>query len=228
MIGLRRGGGGAVVDPNLKLELKFNSQIYTDLAGTVAAGTNDYVRAWRSSVGGHLFAQATDAARPQRVSDGLYFDGGDIISLPSNAIFNFPANQDFCVEAYINTQSSANQMILSKNYWAGETGLALQLYLNTVLFSIGSTIFATSSAISQNAWHHIAGVRQGDNLKVFINGLSATTSGVSSLNSSTSYPIDIGGRSRNGTLYFIGKLTDLRIYDIAKYTANFTPPTRSA
>lgn len=237
MIGINKGALKPF-DPNLKLELKFNYQTYTDGAGTVAATTNDYVRAWRSTVGGHLLTQSTDAARPQRQSDGLYFDGGDSLAIAHNSAFMDFGASNFSIAFYVNFSSLA-----------GFQGLLSQLGA-TVRFCIRKNsdnkiyFFATTDGnvvvadyyseilpLSVGVWYHFALVRNGATMLFFVNGVSKSfpvgTTAISTMPTGTG-DLSIGTDFAN-TDRFIGKMTDLQIYkNTAKYTANFTPPTRSA
>jgi len=220
MIGLRRGVVGKTVDPNLKLELKFNSQVFTDLAATVAAGADDYVRSWRSTVGGHLLTQATDAARPQRLSDGIYFNGGDGMTAP----FSLATRIAWTIEGWEHdTNNSGNVVLVSF--------VPEQLYVNWVAstFYVGdgaanAIAFATTRPVA--TWYHVAVSFDGTTYRLFINGILMTSS-TTALVSITTTAVNVGYRPLISS-FMLGKLTDVRIYNVAKYTANFTPPTRSA
>ena len=82
----------------------------------------------------------------------------------------------------------------------------------------------SASAVSLNAWAHIACVRSGTTLTIFVNGVSLKTATVSS-NLGTAWPFYIGNNYTAGYTYY-GYLDDLRITKgVARYLANFTPPT---
>jgi len=78
---------------------------------------------------------------------------------------------------------------------------------------------------SLNTWTHLAVTRSGTNLKAFVNGV---ISGTPITNSTQNYDtIKYIGRNPAGE-YFNGYIDDLRITKgVARYTANFTPPTTS-
>jgi len=201
------------------LELKFNQNTFTDLLGTVPAGANDYVRSWRSTVGGHLFTQAMDAARPQRQSDGLYFDGGDGMDL----VFALKTLSPWCYEEW---RYDGNI--------TGNSALFCTTPLNLYLFWIASSIYIGQVGINiivqptmrpLQTWYHVAASFDGTTYRIFVNGmLVANTTNL--LPSITSTNIHISYLPVHG-YFHLGKKTDIRLYDIAKYTANFTPPTRS-
>lgn len=76
-------------------------------------------------------------------------------------------------------------------------------------------------------WHHLAVVRSGSNLTVYVDGTGGTSvsvSGVTLYNSSSLLAIGADGSGTSN--YWDGYLDDIRITKgIARYTGNFTPPT---
>ena len=93
----------------------------------------------------------------------------------------------------------------------------------------GSTAFgpATLGTITTGSWIHYAICRSGNTLYPFKNGILGTTVSITqTLNSPTSN-ITVGGLVA-GSGYWDGYIDDLRITKgVARYTANFTPPTQA-
>lgn len=87
-----------------------------------------------------------------------------------------------------------------------------------------STMLSTS-AVSINKWHHIAAVKSGTDIKLFVNGeLQETDTGVSSIFGGTSV-FQAGGWENITTDCMKGYLHSVRIFKgIARWTSNFTPP----
>jgi len=225
MIGLRRGVVGKTVDPNLKLELKFNSQVFTDVAGTVAAGTNDYVRAWRSTVGGHLLTQATDAARPQRQSDGLYFDGGDTVAM------TVPANWltgDFTLRLWANVPP----MLALSQVNGGSYAAIILFGTNGLYTSNNGTSWAISGISIGGAsavWAHYAIAGNGANIRTYKDGVQvASQAYTAGLYYNSTNQIVLGKFYGGSTM--TGKMTDIQLYSECLYPngTSFTPPARSA
>jgi hypothetical protein len=85
----------------------------------------------------------------------------------------------------------------------------------------------TTIAVVVNAWHHVAVVRQSGATKIYINGVSSgtpTDTGAALINGAV--PLHIGAAFETGVNSFNGYIDDLRITKgIARYTANFTPPS---
>lgn len=97
------------------------------------------------------------------------------------------------------------------------------------LHAYGSSAFATSpitgNVLAQGlpigAWHHIAVVRQGNKLNIYVNGNQVW---------SADYSVDgIRGVSRmfvgDPNCYAVGAIANVRVSKEALWTANFTPPT---
>ena len=81
----------------------------------------------------------------------------------------------------------------------------------------------SSNVISTNTWYHIAVVDNNGTQTIYVDGVSKAT-GTSS--GATQYTFaNIGSRPANNWWY-TGYIDDFRITSgIARYTANFTPPT---
>jgi len=95
----------------------------------------------------------------------------------------------------------------------------------------GSTIYTSSTAVSKNTWTHIAITRSGTSLRVFFNGVQNGSTVTNSTNLTDNGNIFIGVNVSGtagvpSTGFFTGYLDDFRVTNgIARYTANFTPPT---
>jgi hypothetical protein len=228
MIGINRGALRKA-DPNLKLELKFNQNVYTDLAGTIPAGVNDYVRAWKSSVGGHLLTQSTDAARPQRISDGLFFDGGDTLGMAIADGAWFVG--DFTIEYWL--QRTGTGGAFSMTLFAAPASIPVGI--NGINPSTNEVIYASTSSgtwnvVNQNmgakssSWTHYAIVRSNVLSIAFQNGVIISTA---ACQGAIYWPAGMGLFLMRHDQFNAGKMTDFRIWNTAKYSATFTPPTRS-
>jgi len=78
-----------------------------------------------------------------------------------------------------------------------------------------------------NTWGHVAVVRSGGMIKIYINGVMQTNNAAANPVSTTAGPITIGkDLSSSSTNFLNGVLIDeLRISDAARWTSNFTVPT---
>jgi hypothetical protein len=161
-------------------------------------------------------------------SGAMYFDGtGDWLSVPSSPNMAFGTG-DFTVEcwAYWSATASTGKGIVNLQssgtfnfYWDG--GSYSTNYFVISNRSVNQLTYSFSPTI--NTWYHLAVSRSGLTMRLFINGVLAT-----SVTDSTNYGqgiASIGGDAANAWSWN-GYLDDLRITKgIARYTANFTPPT---
>jgi RHS repeat-associated protein len=85
---------------------------------------------------------------------------------------------------------------------------------------IGNTV------LSANTWHHVAGVYNGSQLQIYVDGALDNSLSTSVTITSTSVSLLIGeSRYPYGHSYFNGLIDEVRISNAAVYTANFTPQT---
>jgi hypothetical protein len=165
-------------------------------------------------------------------SSGYFDGGGDYLTVPNSADFNF-ASGDFTVEFWFYGAARTNR-VLSKKGGASSSGWLVTCSPGGVASwnqwtTAGVYNSAGSSTVAANAWNHIAVVRSGDTVTVFLNGVGGTPlSTVNRPPSANSHPLNIGRDSLATTTdQTLGYCQDLRITNgVARYTADFTPPTR--
>lgn len=152
----------------------------------------------------------------------------DLLPIPE---FGFSA--DYTIECWV--RRSATGVVHTIASKSGGSSATAAWYLEAsaadkarfVHFS-GST--ATSllgtTSLTANTWYHIAAVRSGTTIYLFVNGTSeATATGTGSMNTTTN-PTRIGVNYDSANFNpFNGHLDEFRISNTARWTANFTPPT---
>jgi hypothetical protein len=158
------------------------------------------------------------------------------LSVPYNANQAFGAN-DFTIESWIYvTDISKQGYILSAWYVVGGQFYIIVNSSGRLVFRYvtGSTtqvtVTATTTSITANAWYHIAVVRNGTTITLYVNGVAdSTTSNIGSTAlvyyNGTQKDIYIGLDGTTAGNYFAGYITNARIViGTAVYTGNFTPP----
>jgi len=153
-------------------------------------------------------------------SKSIYFDGnGDYITAAANS--SILGDGDFTVETWIyaNSIDSAYRCICSQ----GSGGNSFRMFLNGTTIQVwrgASQMINYENGTVGNTWYHIA--YSDDTL--YVNGQSVNTIPTPGFDH-TLTSISIGGND-NGSIN--GYMADFRITNgLARYTANFTPPTGS-
>ena len=133
------------------------------------------------------------------------------------------ANYAYLIEAR-NPSSQNNAWTLSFNYMGNVNHNILQF---ATFNGSSATAFLTSNtAFPATTWKHIAVTRSGTTMKMFFDGTEVASNSSAGFDFALNQdPIYIGTRF-NGTNYFNGYMSDIRITKgLARYTSNFTAPT---
>ena len=186
---------------------------------------------------------STAQSQPGFGGSSIVFDKVDDRITYSSSDFAFGTG-DFTIEAWIFSrdvssasargwlQTSAVTGALQTSY---NNGLAIFQGINGSSSSVngaicvgigGNNLFGSSGspvALFANQWQHIAVTRSGSTCRVFVDGTEVGTRQNSS--NLTGSNLVVGGYYSTSYL-FDGYIDDLRITKgVARYTANFTPPT---
>jgi hypothetical protein len=154
----------------------------------------------------------------------MLFDGsGDYLFAASTPNLIFSGS--FTIEFWVNFSATPSNFIALIGGTTANTQLFITTKSNGQGIRFGLTGVAEYAAGTQTwstgTWYHVALVRNGTDVKFYVNGTNISDS---TYTNSTTYSgtLIIGGVS--GTADFNGYIDDLRITKgYARYTANFTP-----
>ena len=162
----------------------------------------------------------------------LKLDGvNSLVEVPDSKI-NWPSTfytQPFTIEGYFNFSNTSNRQVLIK-----KNNSILIEYLTVPVKMLAVTLQATNNQTSRfeyqldptiGSWYHIALVKNGVNVALFLDGqkvINSTYLGTIQ-DGGSSEPWDIGANRAGGTDYFNGYIDEVRIVASAVYTEVFTP-----
>jgi hypothetical protein len=163
---------------------------------------------------------------PTAFGGSLSFDGtGDFLSIASNNAFALPG--DFTFETWLYPTGFASQFSGTIfNIGTFQTGLFVRVSsTNIVVMIVNTEVLAPTRSTfipASNSWYHLAVVRRGSTVTVYVDGVAAATA-----TNSTAIPanaVTVGVSAHNATETFAGHLSGLRLVKgTALYTGNFVP-----
>jgi hypothetical protein len=171
-----------------------------------------------------------------RTYGSTYFDGtGDYLTVPYTTALQLPGN--FTIECWVNiTSKVSNFPTIVNNYstYAANGGVAIFASHNggtsgkyNIAFNGAFPVINSTTSINYGTWQHIALVRSGSTLTLYIDGVANGTSTQSATVTGTANNWWIGTAGDDFSLgYLNGYVSNFRVVKgTAVYTANFTPPT---
>tara|TARA_Y100000592_G_C5477573_1_gene323238 strand:+ start:504 stop:4391 length:3888 start_codon:yes stop_codon:yes gene_type:complete len=162
---------------------------------------------------------------PSTATSGLDFGSGAVTSLASNDSFDFGTN-DFTIEFFYKWSTSSGYQTPLNHQYNATDAVTIQSNANTYkwgFFGSGMPVTYESSNATQDVWYHYAFVRNGNNVRIYRDGVvtrdythTGTIGGVD--------PTEFG---HGNTHYDKGKISNFRVVKgTALYTsAGFTIPT---
>ncbi|MFA5926334.1 MAG: LamG-like jellyroll fold domain-containing protein, partial [Parcubacteria group bacterium] len=165
-----------------------------------------------------------------------YLDGsGDYVSAADSDDFAFGTG-DFTMDMWVNWTTAGNSGLISQNS-DGNNTLDLAIYNGQLVFyfadsGVQRAYYGYSWGPTAGTWYHIALVRSGSSLLLFINGDLKTWTTVTTAISTNSLgnltgTFNVGYGAYIGS-YLNGYMDEVNISKgTARWTASFTPPTRA-
>lgn len=76
--------------------------------------------------------------------------------------------------------------------------------------------------IPVGGWHHVAGTYDGANVKLYVDGILKKTTPATGNLSIAGNPLTVGNQNGGGEEFY-GKIDEIRVSKVVRYTNNFTP-----
>ncbi|MGE5417098.1 MAG: Ig-like domain-containing protein [Acidobacteriota bacterium] len=164
-----------------------------------------------------------------------YFDGyGDYLSMVDSEDFNVGA-QDFTLDFWMRTNTSGRQVIFSQNdYYSSNSSRGLYAEItsdNRVQAGFASESnfngIISNNQVTWGRFYHLALVRKGNTMMLFIDGKLEGTRDVTGLTANNSTNQFVIGRPGENTNYsFMGYIDEFRLSKgIGRWNSDFTVPS---
>lgn len=197
-----------------------------DDADTVIQDQSYYANV--TTVGGNA---QIDTAQSKFGGSSLLLDGsGDYTVTTHRSELSVANTDDFTMEAWFRLASGATGIntILNKRDGSGAEEFSMAVDGTSVLFQMfnSSTVASITSAtglVSTETWHHIAATREGDEVKLYLDGVLVGTDTQSGLPAANTSSAKVGFDGFNGSRAFSGHIDEVRIVRSVVYSSSFTP-----
>jgi hypothetical protein len=145
----------------------------------------------------------------------IHLDGdNDYIILADESAFDFTVNMT--VECWIKVDEWDRQWqaIIAKgdNAWR----LHRDNQTSKIRFEAGGKYVTSNTEFNDSKWHHLAGVKDGAVLKLFVDGVQEAILSTAANNTNNSYQVRIGENAQVTGRYFDGVVEEVRFWDYAR------------
>ena len=207
-----------------------------DVSG-LTFGTNGHYLKFNNSFDKHTLTANGDVkhstAQNKIGATSIAFDGtNDWITVTDHPDFDFGTSA-FTIEMWVRMDSSSTNY--SGLFTMDNPQCSFRInaqgriqFLQDHGGTRGNTDDADTSGtnLRDNAWHHVAVVREGDNSwDLYVDGTSEYSGTGMTGNITGVSDIVIGRRADSDSYYLNGYLDEIRVSKVARYTSNFTPST---
>ena len=217
------------------------------------ANTKLLLQPWHTKTSAGVMSLIDSYAQDETGKSLTYYDGATIIDsfpykgsnfgsfsldgvsqyvfTPDHADFNLSSN-DFTIEQWVKFRDLTENTLLNQSiggaasdsafiFWMANGG-SLAFYLTT---GTGWDKNTSGYTMSANVWYHVAAVRNGNSLDLYVNGnkVGTTTDVTGYVVGNSTRRLQIG--AQESSMYLNGIVTDARIVNgQALYTTDFIPP----
>ncbi len=157
-------------------------------------------------------------------ASSLHDGTGDWWSALASADWTFGGG-DFTVDCWFNRAGGDG----NQRFCVGTIDWGMGLYSDNAAIAYvngGANLIQGTTLIQAAGWHHMAFVRAGNIIRLFIDGIQEGGNVAYSGSMLTDRALRIGDDSF-GSAPWNGHLDEVRISKVARWTSNFTPPTEA-
>ncbi|MES2332510.1 MAG: LamG-like jellyroll fold domain-containing protein [Bacteroidota bacterium] len=183
-------------------------------SGTIKVTTNSGTATSTST-----FINITPQTRP---GNALNFDGtSNYVATPVGTAFSFGTG-DFTIEAWVKLTTSGLFIVAGRydgtgnDYWLGTNN-------GKAAFSISGGLLTGATSVNDGKWHHIAGLRSSNTIRIYVDGV-LDGSLANSLGASPTGEFRVGAFYNNSShiisYFFPGSIDEVRVYKSALSVGN--------
>jgi len=199
-------------------------------AKDVSANAND-----GSGRGSIIFTPSAPGYHEFIVEESLWLENGAYVEIPNSTSVN--QTGPITLEAWINPAVQFRQQGIVERYSSDVNGLSNGGYAlrltdgGKLLFGATSTghdgaFVVGSTMLPANMWHHVAGVFDGNAMRVYLDGVEDGAIATEFAPGNGSATLKIGARGDDASFPFGGLIDEVRISSGAIYTGGFVPQAR--
>lgn len=169
----------------------------------------------------------TGADRKATANSSAIFDGASYLNIADHSALNLESD-NYSISCWIKTTRTNKMMIWQESGAKGAKDNQTWLRIgdnSTTQFlrfatedATGGTILSVGSAgrVSDGSWHHVVCVREGTNIKVYVDGVKISNEGnassIKDVSNESGFKIGAQEGATSFSNYFNGQLDDLIIY----------------
>jgi len=142
----------------------------------------------------------------------------DVVTVTHATSLSF-ASGNFTLEAWVKTSGTpTNANIVAKMDIGGEYGYEIMISGGKAMLYVASVAdsveLSGTSSVNDNSWHHIVGVRDGNNYYIYVDGIleNSETYTLGTTNNTDNLLI---GNDISTTYYFDGTIDNVKVYSRA-------------
>ena len=180
-----------------------------------------------------IYSWSQGFSRITQIGASVAFDGsGDYLSILDNTDFEFGSG-DFTIEGWVYRNTTGQPHCIASRWsfsGSSQQEFILRIESNnrlraTISNGTGALTYESNQDLLANTWYHVALVKNGTALKIYIDGSETHNGNFTGTIPSTSNNLLIGSVTASQA-FFNGYISNLRfIKGTALYTSAFTVPT---
>jgi hypothetical protein len=160
------------------------------------------------------------------------FGGSETLTVPAGSDFAYGTG-DFTIEAWIYRTSAGSEAQIFAQTESGTNYVLFGVNSSDKVFFVGTDSGGgaaiegpAGNLVDADEWHHVAVVRASGDVTVYCDGVGGTaTENTTDFDDTTRVPT-VGSYTHSSSASFVGYIDEFRVTKgVARYTANFTPPT---